>query len=228
MRLKELLFTTAYVSLYIQLLTGSLGSAGIFIELKPEDMILKDILILETVVQFIEFVFYGWLVSNLNNLPDNVTVLRYLDWNITTPIMLISTVMYMKYNTSKDKDEIVTAEKMIDEDKEIILRFVLYNFLMLFFGLLGELDIANKYVTFSLGFVFFYLSFKEIYDNYVGDNEINKGLFNFLFVVWSLYGIAALFNFEIKNISYNILDLFSKNFYGLFIFYIIYQTKMNY
>jgi hypothetical protein len=99
---------------------------------------------------------------------------------------------------------------------------------MLFFGLLGELDIANKYVTFSLGFVFFYLSFKEIYDNYVGDNEINKGLFNFLFVVWSLYGIAALFNFEIKNISYNILDLFSKNFYGLFIFYIIYQTKMNY
>lgn len=228
MRLKELLFNTAYISLYIQLLTGALGSAGIFIELKNEDMILKDILILETVVQFIEFLFYGWLVSNLNSLPDNVTVLRYLDWNITTPIMLISTVMYMKYNTSKDNDEIMTTEKVIDEDKEIILRFVLYNFLMLFFGLLGELNILNIYVTFSLGFLFFYLSFKEIYDNYVGDNEINKGLFNFLFVVWALYGVAALFNFEIKNISYNILDLFSKNFYGLFIFYIIYQTKMNY
>lgn len=228
MRLKELLFNTAYISLYIQLLTGALGSAGIFIELKNEDMILKDILILETVVQFIEFLFYGWLVSNLNSLPDNVTVLRYLDWNITTPIMLISTVMYMKYNTSKDNDEIMTTEKVIDEDKEIILRFVLYNFLMLFFGLLGELNILNIYVTFSLGFLFFYLSFKEIYDNYVGDNEINKGLFNFLFVVWALYGVAALFSFEIKNISYNILDLFSKNFYGLFIFYIIYQTKMNY
>jgi len=32
-----------------------------------------------------------------------------------------------------------------------------------------------------------------------------------------MYGIAALFKNVIKNTMYNILDIFSKNFYGLFI-----------
>ena len=99
---------------------------------------------------------------------------------------------------------------------------------MLLFGLLGELEYLSKYISFPLGFLFFYLSFKVINDNYVGDNTTNIYLYNFLFVIWSFYGIAALFNFEVKNTCYNILDIFSKNFYGLFIFYVIYQTNMNY
>jgi bacteriorhodopsin len=45
-----------------------------------------------------------------------------------------------------------------------------------------------------------------------------------MFVVWSLYGVAAVFDFTTKNISYNILDLFAKNFYGLFL-YIIIKSK---
>ena len=36
-----------------------------------------------------------------------------------------------------------------------------------------------------------------------------------------MYGIAALFQNVAKNTMYNILDMFSKNFYGLFIaFYV--------
>tara|TARA_Y100000816_G_C25966857_1_gene504506 strand:+ start:228 stop:914 length:687 start_codon:yes stop_codon:yes gene_type:complete len=225
---KKILYYSAYISLYLQLFTGAVGGLGLFIKLKPEDQILFDILKLETIVQFIEFIFYYWLVSNLDTLPDNVTAIRYIDWNITTPLMLISTVMYMKYNTSKDKKRDLKTEDVIEEDKDNIIKFVFYNFLMLLFGLLGEMNILSKMISFPLGFLFFYLSFKEIYDNYVGDNSINKYLFNFLFVTWSLYGVAALLDFNLKNISYNILDLISKNFYGLFIFYIIYQTNLNY
>jgi len=225
---KKILYYTAYISLYLQLITGAIGSLGLFIKLKPEDQILLDVLKLETIVQAVEFVFYYWLVSNFDKLPNNVTIIRYIDWNITTPLMLISTVMYMKYNTSKDKKEDLQTEDVIKEDKENIGKVVFYNFLMLLFGVLGEMDIVSKMISFPLGFLFFYLSFKEIYDNYVGDNIINKYLFNFLFVTWSLYGVAALFNFNLKNISYNILDLISKNFYGLFIFYVIYQKSLNY
>ena len=225
---KKILYYTAYISLYLQLITGAIGSLGLFIKLKPEDQILLDVLKLETIVQAVEFVFYYWLVSNFDKLPNNVTIIRYIDWNITTPLMLISTVMYMKYNTSKDKKEDLQTEDVIKEDKENIGKVVFYNFLMLLFGVLGEMDILSKMISFPLGFLFFYLSFKEIYDNYVGDNIINKYLFNFLFVTWSLYGVAALFNFNLKNISYNILDLISKNFYGLFIFYVIYQKSLNY
>ena len=52
-------------------------------------------------------------------------------------------------------------------------------------------------------------------------------LFYFMFIVWGLYGIAALFDVYSKNLCYNILDIISKNFYGLFIFYKIIQTRKN-
>ena len=102
---KKLLIQTAYISLIVQLITGGIGSVGLFLELKPEDRILKDILRLETIVQFIEFIFYYWLVNNLSNIPENVTLIRYIDWNITTPLMLVSTAMFMKYNTMKENEK---------------------------------------------------------------------------------------------------------------------------
>ena len=46
-------------------------------------------------------------------------------------------------------------------------------------------------------------------------------LFKFLVVVWGLYGIAAMTDIKSKNIAYNLLDIVSKNFYGLFIYYYI-------
>ena len=43
----------------------------------------------------------------------------------------------------------------------------------------------------------------------------------FLLIVWSLYGFAALLGTKNKNISYNLLDIVAKNFYGLFIYFYI-------
>ena len=45
--------------------------------------------------------------------------------------------------------------------------------------------------------------------------------------VWGLYGVAAMTDLKTKNISYNILDIVSKNFYGLFIYYIILQISKD-
>ena len=45
-----------------------------------------------------------------------------------------------------------------------------------------------------------------------------------MFFVWSLYGVAALLGDKLKNISYNILDIFAKNFYGLFLYFFILKT----
>ena len=44
-----------------------------------------------------------------------------------------------------------------------------------------------------------------------------------MFIVWSLYGVAATFKPNEKNVSYNVLDIISKNFYGLFIYFQILQ-----
>lgn len=36
-----------------------------------------------------------------------------------------------------------------------------------------------------------------------------------------MYGVAALMSYKIKNIMYNILDLFAKNFFGLYLGFVI-------
>jgi hypothetical protein len=41
-----------------------------------------------------------------------------------------------------------------------------------------------------------------------------------MFGIWSLYGVAAWFPSALKNASYNILDIFAKNFYGVFLSYL--------
>ena len=50
----------------------------------------------------------------------------------------------------------------------------------------------------------------------------------FLFMIWGTYGIADMIPVIEKNIFYNCLDIISKNFYGLYIFYKILQVKETY
>jgi bacteriorhodopsin len=48
-----------------------------------------------------------------------------------------------------------------------------------------------------------------------------------MFIFWSLYGVAAVFDFENKNTSYNILDIFAKNFFGMFLYWLIKSKAIN-
>ena len=72
-----------------------------------------------------------------------------------------------------------------------------------------------------------YLSFNLIYKEYAQKTEEGTKLFKFLVVIWGLYGVAAMTDLKTKNISYNILDIISKNFYGLYIYYQILQLKKS-
>ena len=98
---------------------------------------------------------------------------------------------------------------------------------MLVFGFLGEVNILNKFISIPIGFVFFVLSFYTLYVKFVGTELINQYLFVFMFVVWGLYGFAAMFPSIIKNVSYNVLDLIAKNFYGIFIWVYIRRVSQG-
>jgi bacteriorhodopsin len=227
MEQKQLLAYTIYVSIFLQIVTGAFTITGVFIDLPKEDIILHDVIFLETIVQVIEFGFYVLLSFFLIKISMSmVTPLRYLDWFITTPTMLISTIMFMEYkNRQKEKKEPTTATKFVKNNKENIIKIVLFNLLMLIFGIMGECGYMNIYLANIIGFVFFGLTFYTIYENYVLDEPTNKMLFTFMFSVWALYGVAALLPSLQKNISYNSLDIVAKNFYGLFIFYHIVQIS---
>ena len=96
--------------------------------------------------------------------------------------------------------------------------------MMLLFGFLGETEILDKYLSVSIGFIFFGLTFREVH-KFTKNIHINKQIFTIVIILWALYGVAAMLEPLEKNISYNILDMFSKNFYGLYIFYIMYGLK---
>ena len=59
---------TIYASLWVQFITTSLSLDGLNYELAIEDTILKDILVLEAFVQFVEAGFYIWVIYALKDL----------------------------------------------------------------------------------------------------------------------------------------------------------------
>ena len=215
-----------YASLFVQILTTIVSWKGMYIELKEDDKVLNDILYVENIVQVVESLFYVWIISGINNL-HSVTKRRYLDWVITTPLMLFTSTVFFKYQENLEKG-IKGRIRLIDFVKEnkndLILIFIL-NGLMLLFGYMGETNKMCKNYSLIIGFIFFGLSFNIIYKNYASKSIMGRKLFYVLFILWSLYGVAAFFNLKMKNLSYSILDIISKNFYGLYIYYRILKLE---
>jgi bacteriorhodopsin len=115
----------------------------------------------------------------------------------------------------------------LKENSDIIIPIIILNWIMLLFGYLHEINYIDKTTGFILGFVFFYLSFNKIYKCYANKSNKGKNIFYILVIVWSLYGFAYLLNSNEKNICYNILDIFSKNFFGLYLYYIANSVKIS-
>ena len=95
---------------------------------------------------------------------------------------------------------------------------------MLFIGYLQELKLISLAISTVVGFFFFGLLFLKMFVYYVKTNSANYLIFYLMLFIWALYGIAALYKNKIKNASYNILDIFSKNFFGLFLAYLVYNV----
>jgi hypothetical protein len=91
---------------------------------------------------------------------------------------------------------------------------------MLLFGYLGEVKLMNDYLAVFLGFLPFFAMFYIIYENYAKFTKNGETIFWYFAIVWSLYGIAAIMPYLWKNISYNILDIFAKNFFGIFLAFV--------
>ena len=217
---------TFYYSLAAQIITTIVSLGGIFVELEKDDKVLQDILIVEGVFQLIESLFYVWVILAIHNL-NKVTPRRYSDWVFSTPIMLISTIVFMKYKELKEngQDSSFRIWDFFKSDIENIKKIFFYNGMMLLCGFLGESGYIDKKIGVPIGFVFFYLSFNLIYKEYASKTQEGTNLFKFLVVVWGLYGVAAMADIQTKNISYNFLDIIAKNFYGLYIYYKIIQIK---
>lgn len=197
----EGLYETFHLTYVVLLTTGTIT----FIEaLRTADPMVRHILNLETCISIIAAYFYSVFLEKIKGpytWPE-ITKIRYLDWSITTPIMLLALCLAMTYNVGTHLS------------LSLILTVVCLNYLMLAVGYLGETQRLPRIEASVIGFIPFFFMFWLIY-GLVGKSVANKVLFWLYFVVWSMYGVVYLLDDETKQILTNVLDLIAKCFIGL-------------
>lgn len=218
----SLLKNTAFFSLAVQFFTGVVDLYVILMPVASELLLLKQLLIMEFLVQFIEGIFYVWLAFNIST-AVNITRKRYYDWSVTTPVMLITLSTYLIYLKIKQTGSSAIPDffGVLNENYATFFKIVILNAMMLIFGYLGEINVLTTRASVMAGFLPFFAMFYLIYESYAKYTYSGMLLFTYFFIAWSLYGVSALFNYQWKNVFYNILDLISKNFFGLFLAYVI-------
>jgi hypothetical protein len=226
MNIKKLFSYTLLLSIYIQLATLVISLLVITKKTPPEYVIIKDLFFFELFVEFVEITFYIWLSYNFKKLT-NMTPNRYIDWVITTPTMLITLISYLIFLQAKATKQTGNLRliSILKNNYKTLIPILCLNWLMLLFGYLGEIKVLSLFYSVILGFIPFLIYYIMIYKNYVVHNSTGFNIFIYFFFFWSLYGIAALLPYYTKNILYNILDLFAKNFFGIFLVYIIYTNN---
>lgn len=213
---KELIDNSFYIT-YVFLMTTATIT---FIEaIRTKDIKVRNILNLETCISVVAAFFYSKFVEKMEKEPEinyeKINKMRYTDWAITTPIMLLVLVLAFLYNTQQGSLAI---------SKYAII--LLLNYGMLGLGYMGEIGVMSKLAANGFGFAFFAGLFGYLYNNFVAKqyNFDNMLLFMVFFILWALYGVVYFFDEVDKNVSYNILDLFSKCFVGIFFW--AYFTKI--
>jgi len=219
---------TTDVSIIVQVITGIVGLQALFINVTEKHQILKHVLTLEMFVQTVELFFYIYFlrVMSITSL-DKMAAFRYFDWVITTPTMLLTTIIFYKYEEHLENNVEKNLEfwDFLKTHKENIIIIFVCNFFMLLFGYLGEIGAIDMVTSLILGFIFFGMTFYTIYKNYAIRSKNAMKLFYFIFIVWGMYGVAALMSIHNKNNMFNILDIFAKNFLGLYLFYRINNVR---
>ena len=226
----SLLHTSLLFSIVVQLVTGVIELLAFFVKTPPGMGLIKQLLGLEVAVQAVEGSFYAWLYYNIDRVK-NITPKRYADWAITTPTMLVTLIAYIIYlNTDKGNgNDSLSLIQILRENAVPIAQILGLNWLMLLFGYLGEVGVFSLLTGVAIGFVPFIAYFYIMYERFVANDAIHSNgtsgtslkIYAYFLVFWSLYGIVAVLPYALKNTIYNVLDLFSKNFFGIFLSYLI-------
>lgn len=204
---------------YVLLLTT--GTVTLIEALRTKIPLVRHIFNLETVISVIAGYFYSKFVDRIKDSFDGgkpidwqeIIRTRYLDWAITTPLMLMVLINVIAHHNKRSPSI------------RVYILIILLNYTMLYLGYRGEFTKQNNLYYIGSFFAFF-IMFGIIFFLYVKPkyNTFNYVLFFFFLIVWSLYGVVYKMDLKTKNITYNYLDLISKCFVGIGLW--IYFTNM--
>jgi bacteriorhodopsin len=233
-----MLHSSLLFSIVVQVVTGVIELLALFVKTPPAMALIRQLLGLEVAVQAVEGAFYVWLYKNIHTVK-NITPKRYADWVLTTPTMLVTLVAYLIYLNSEkgEGNDSLSLIQILRENAAPIAQIVGLNWLMLLFGYLGEVGVVPLATGVAIGFAPFIAYFYIIYERFIVNNTNNGNnvnndttslkIYAYFLVFWSLYGIVAMLPYTLKNTIYNVLDLFAKNFFGLFLSYLIVSNAIS-
>lgn len=173
--------------------------------IRTPSVAVRHIMNIETAVSFIAGLAYSLFNEKIKDPQvklSDITPLRYMDWSITTPMLLLALLLF--YNPSPDHPNIYHY-----------LLILALNGGMLLFGYLGETQQIEKMTGGVLGFAFFIGLIGFLYSCCIpkGANLLVFGLFT---LIWTFYGVAYYVeDEETKNIMYNSLDVIAKAIFGV-------------
>ena len=201
----------SFVITYILLLTT--GTITFIEAMRTQNPAVRHVMNLETCISIVAGYFYYVFVQKIEDFSKNdkpidwadITITRYIDWSITTPMMLLVLSLVLGQNSN-------TPVKLL-----VIGSVVLLNYIMLFIGYLGETGAMVHQTAMILAFIPFILMFAIIFMTFVKPKYVfaNYALYTVFVSIWAIYGIAYMFNEEYKNIAMNVLDCIAKCFVGL-------------
>jgi bacteriorhodopsin len=164
----------------------------------------RHIMNIETAVSLVAGLVYGIFLEQSKQ-PDfdlkEIVPIRYLDWMITTPLILLALIVF--YNNPSTHIDIKTYSVVIG-----------LNWLMLLSGYLGEIKQIPRSYGLMGGFLFFFALLVYMFNTIVPKGSSWTVFFIFA-AIWSGYGVAYMMDEEVKNISYNVLDVMSKAVFGV-------------
>lgn len=172
--------------------------------IRTPSILIRHIMNIETAISLVAGLVYGYFNEEIQK-PGvdlkQITQIRYVDWSITTPLILL--VLLLFYN----------GENAIDY--KTYLSIVALNAGMLYSGYLGETGAIGKMTGGLAGFAFFGAMLAMFYSCCLSSTKSPIFFYMFAFI-WTLYGVAYYVeDEETKNISYNILDVVSKALFGV-------------
>lgn len=194
-----------YVTYVLLITTGTIT----FIEaLRTKTPSVRHILNLETCISIIAAFFYSQFVLMLDKPTidyPTVNKMRYTDWFITTPLMLLALCLVLSNNNGSVLH------------LPIYVIILLLNFAMLWIGYKGERGDLDKRTACIVGFIPFVLMYGLIWYLFVRNTKhtFNVIIFTVFVVVWSIYGFIYLADEQTKNIVFNALDAIAKCLIGL-------------
>ena len=229
------LVKSSFYFTYIFLITT--GTICFIEALRNPNPQIRHVMNLETCISVVAGYFYGVFVDKLNKaekeakeakenndsneenkeleLPyEKINDMRYTDWAISTPLMLLVLCM------------VLGMENKITVTFMPFVLILLFNFLMLGSGYVGELGKLPTTLANIIGFIFFFLMYGTVWKVYMSGSKITKQsqvIFWLFVILWALYGVFYQTPQLTKIFGYNILDLVSKAFVGIFFWF--YLTK---